>query len=171
VQQFICTLCVFTIRKVTFTFAMYKSLMFTDKLHLFTKQCITQDSIFRVSIEIYCSLINYIIIHQTMYRTRCHFLCLYCINDCFRKYFLTEILLRAGNSVPSPVTFIVYSVFKHMVRTPPPNQPFFSPCLDKNMVKRGGPNGRPYKPPWPLEPQPFRQLFDCCVVIVWDQAA
>ncbi len=41
------------------------------------------------------------------------------------------------------------------------------------MVKRGGPNGRPYNPPWPLAlaPQPFRPLFDCCVVVVWDQAA
>jgi len=39
------------------------------------------------------------------------------------------------------------------------------------MVKRGGPNGRPYKPPWPLEPQPFRPLFDFRVVVVWDQAA
>ncbi len=124
-QQFICTLCVFTIRNVTFTFAMYKSLMFTDKLHLFTKQCIAQDSIFCVSIEIYCLLKNYIIIHQTMYHTRCHFSCLYCINNCFRKYCLTEILLRAGNNVPSPVTFIVFSVFKHMVRTPPSTNPFF----------------------------------------------
>jgi hypothetical protein len=31
------------------------------------------------------------------------------------------------------------------------------------MVKRGG--------PWPLEPQPFRPLFDFRVVVVWDQAA
>ena len=38
------------------------------------------------------------------------------------------------------------------------------------MVKRGGPNGRPYNPPWPLAPQPFCPLFDCCVVVVWDQA-
>jgi hypothetical protein len=38
------------------------------------------------------------------------------------------------------------------------------------MVKRGGPNGLPYNPPWPLAPQPFRPLFDCCVVVVWDQA-
>jgi hypothetical protein len=51
---------------------------------------------------------------------------------------------------------------KRMVRT------FFS---NNNMVKRGGPNGRPYNPPWPLAPQPFRPLFDCCVVVVWDQAA
>ncbi len=40
-----------------------------------------------------------------------------------------------------------------------------------NMVKRGGQNGRPYNPPWPLAPQPFCPLFDCCVVVVWDQAA
>ena len=42
---------------------------------------------------------------------------------------------------------------------------------NNNMVKMGGPNSRQYKPPWPLEPQPFRPLFDCCVVVDWDQAA
>ena len=60
---------------------------------------------------------------------------------------------------------------KRMVRNHS-NQPqttlFFS---NNNMVKRGGPNGRPYSPPWPLAPQPFCPLFDCCVVVVWDQAA
>ena len=40
-----------------------------------------------------------------------------------------------------------------------------------NMVKRGGPKGRPYKPPWPLEPQPFHPLFDFRVILVWDQVA
>ena len=39
------------------------------------------------------------------------------------------------------------------------------------LVKMGGPNGRPYKPPWPLEPQPFCPLFDFRVIVVWDQAA
>jgi hypothetical protein len=60
---------------------------------------------------------------------------------------------------------------KRMVRNHR-NQPqttlFFS---NNNMVKGGCPNGRPYNPPWPLAPQPFRPLYDCCVVVVWDQAA
>ena len=43
---------------------------------------------------------------------------------------------------------------------PTPSNPFFS-----------GLNRCPYNPPWPLAPQPFCTLFDCCVVVVCDQAA
>ena len=51
------------------------------------------------------------------------------------------------------------------------NQPQAILFFSNNNIKRGGLNRCPYNPPWPLAPQPFCTLFDCCVVVVCDQAA
>ena len=51
------------------------------------------------------------------------------------------------------------------------NQPQAILFLAIQHIKRGGLNRCPYNPPWPLAHQPFRTLFDCCIVVVCDQVA
>ena len=91
------------------------------------------------------------------------------IVDCLSSS--TSVVRRRRPCHPMSSSSISIILAKRMVQNHR-NQPqttFF--LSNNNMVKRGGPNGRPYNPPWPLAPQPFRPLFDCCVVVFWDQAA